>query len=230
MKAILFDIDGTLILSGGAGSRALSQAFEKLFCLDNALDGIKPDGKTDPAIIREMCRKTLGRDCRAEELESLNKQYLSFLRREVPESPGYRVMPGIPELLKHLELKEGVIMGLATGNLEEGARIKLGRAGLNRYFRFGGFGSDCEDRVELTRIAISRSQEFIGQELKKQDIYIVGDTPFDIQSSTLLGTTSVAVATGSYSIAQLKEWQPDYLFPNFSDPEPFLNALSLIAN
>ncbi len=230
MKVILFDIDGTMILSGGAGNRALTQAFKKLFCLDNALDGIKPDGKTDPAIIREMCRKSLGRDCRAEELDFLCKQYLNFLRREVPESPGYRLMPGIPELLEQLESKDNVIMGLATGNLEEGARIKLGRAGLNRYFRFGGFGSDCEDRGGLTKIAISRSQELIGQEPKKQDIYIVGDTPFDIQSSTLLGTTSVAVATGSYSTAQLKEYQPDYLFPDLSDPEPFLRALSLIAN
>lgn len=226
MKAVLFDIDGTLILSGGAGSRALSHAFKKLFRRDNALEGIKPDGKTDPAIIREMCRKVLGRDCQGEELESLCRQYLHFLSREVPESQGYRVMPGIPELLEKLGLKEGVIMGLATGNLEEGARIKLGRAGLNRYFRFGGFGSDCEDRVELTRIAISRSQEFIGQELKKQDIYIVGDTPFDIKSSALLGTTSVAVATGSYSTTQLKEWQPDYLFSDFSAPEPLLKALS----
>ncbi len=226
MKAVLFDIDGTLILSGGAGSRALSQAFRELFRRDNALEGIKPDGKTDPAIIREMCRKVLGRDCQGEELESLCRQYLYFLNREVPESPGYRVMPGIPELLEKLELKEGVTMGLATGNLEEGARIKLERAGLNRYFRFGGFGSDCEDRVELTRIAISRSQEFIGQELKKQDIYIVGDTPFDIQSSALLGTTSVAVATGSYSTTQLKECQPDYLFTDFSAPEPLLKALS----
>jgi phosphoglycolate phosphatase len=227
MKAVLFDIDGTLILSGGAGSRALSQAFKKLFRWDNALEGIKPDGKTDPAIIREMCRKALGRNCQREELESLCRQYLHFLSREVPESPGYRVMPGIPELLEELELKkEDVIMGLATGNLEEGARIKLERAGLNRYFRFGGFGSDCEDRVELTRIAITRSQEFIGQDLKKQDIYIVGDTPFDIQSSTMLGTTSVAVATGSYSSTQLKQWHPDYLFSDFSAPEPLLKALS----
>ena len=226
MKAVLFDIDGTLILSGGAGSRALSQAFKKLYRRDKALDGIKPDGRTDPAIIREMCRKALGRDCSGDELESLCRQYLHFLSREVPVSPGYRVMPGIPELLEKLELKEDVIMGLATGNLEEGARVKLKRAGLNRYFRFGGFGSDCEDRVELTRIAISRSQEYIGQELKKQDIYIVGDTPFDIRSSTLLGTTSVAVATGSYSTTQLKECQPDFLFSDLSAPEPLLKALS----
>ncbi|UCD84254.1 MAG: HAD family hydrolase [Deltaproteobacteria bacterium] len=226
MKVVLFDIDGTLILSGGAGNRSLNKAFKKQFGLENAINGIKPDGKTDPAIIREMCRKNLSRDCREKELELLCKQYLHFLRREVPESPGYRIMPGIPELLEQLGSIDNVIVGLATGNLEEGARIKLGRGGLNRYFRFGGFGSDCEDRVELTKIAISRSREFADGEPKKQDIYIIGDTPFDIKSSTVLGTKSVAVATGFFSLTQLKEHQPDYLFPNLSNPEPFLRALS----
>src|SRR5471032_2412354 len=143
-KLLLFDLDWTLIYTGGAGVRALNIAFEKLFRIPQAMKQVSPDGKTDPAICREMIRVHLGRPPEDGEIEKLCRGYLDRLAQEIPEGPGYRILPGIPELLQILSARTDLLMGLGTGNLEEGARIKLARADLMKYFKFGGFGSDAE--------------------------------------------------------------------------------------
>ena len=141
MKLLLFDVDQTLIYTGGAGLRALDRACRKHLAVENATEGISAHGKTDPAIIREILLARVGSDSTLEiQLQSILESYLLFLREEVQLSPGYRVLPGIVEILREMSAQTGVVIGLATGNVEVGARIKLDRGNLNPYFTFGGFG------------------------------------------------------------------------------------------
>jgi phosphoglycolate phosphatase-like HAD superfamily hydrolase len=142
-KLLLFDLDWTLIYTGGAGVRALNSAFKRQFGIAEAMKKISPDGKTDPAICREMIKVFMGREPQQVEIDKLCQGYLEYLAQEVPQGPGYRILPGIPELLSTLSSLDHYLMGLGTGNLEEGARIKLARADFMKYFRFGGYGSAC---------------------------------------------------------------------------------------
>jgi phosphoglycolate phosphatase-like HAD superfamily hydrolase len=217
MKLILFDIDGTILLTGGAAVRAVNRAFEKLFGITNAMDGIRADGKTDPIILREIFHKNLGRDFRPEEASIVYKEYVLFLVEEITDSKGFKIMPGITQLIKTLSIEEGLTLGLATGNIEEGARIKLKRPGLNSYFKFGGFGSDSEERNQLIRIAIERGKNLFGHRQELEATFVIGDTPFDIIHGREAGAKVVAVATGSYSADELEKYDPDFLFEDFSD-------------
>lgn len=206
MKLLLFDVDQTLINTGGAGLRALSRACQKLLGLENATEGVSPHGKTDPAIIREILLAHAGTDSNLESrLESILTTYLSFLREEVELSRTYRVLPGILEVLREMSARGDVMLGLATGNIEEGARIKLHRGDLNRYFAFGGFGSDSEERTALVRRAAEAGIQKCGREICPDDVYVIGDTPRDIEAGRDAGFKTVGVATGSYSVDQLRE-------------------------
>jgi phosphoglycolate phosphatase-like HAD superfamily hydrolase len=222
MKLLLFDIDGTILLSGGAATRAANRAFKKIYGIPNVMDGIKPDGKTDPIILREMFHKGLERDFLPEEAIRVFKEYLLFLREEIVDSEGFRIMPGIPEVLKALSKREGVIMGIATGNIEEGAWIKLSHAGLESYFKFGGFGSDSEDRGQLIRTAIERGKAIVKHNGEFERVFVIGDTPFDIVHGREAGAKTVAVATGSYSAHDLYMYDPDHLFEDLSDVDSVL--------
>jgi phosphoglycolate phosphatase len=204
VKLLLFDIDQTLINTGGAGLRALDRACRNLFRLENAMDGISPHGKTDPAIVREIFRVKLGtKTPDNREITSVLEAYISFLKDEVHTSPTYRVLPGIAALLTELLGREDILLGLATGNVELGARIKLDRGSLNRYFSFGGFGSDAEDRTELVRMAAEKASHKNGGSLSPSDVFVIGDTPLDIDAGNRCGFKTVGVATGSYSVDQL---------------------------
>ena len=204
MKLLLFDIDQTLINTGGAGLRALDRACRKLFQLDNAMDGISPHGKTDPAIVREILRvKLSSANPNTNEIHSILESYVQFLKDEVQESSTYRVLPGILPLLNEMVARGDVILGLATGNIELGARIKLERGGLNPYFSFGGFGSDSEDRTELVRKAAEKATNKNGGSISPSNIFVIGDTPLDIDAGNRCGFKTVGVATGSYSVEQL---------------------------
>ena len=223
MKLLLFDIDGTLILTGGAATRAVNRAFNKIYGIDKAMDGIRPEGNTDPAILREIFHKRIGRDLLAEELNIVFKEYVLFLREEVANSHGYTIMPGIKNLIQALSKRKDVLLGIATGNIEEGAHIKLERAGLNSYFKFGGFGSDSEDREELIRIAIERGKKLLNQDKRVDEkVFVIGDTPLDIIHGRAAGARTVAVATGSYSVSDLEKYEPYFLFENFLDFEGVL--------
>ncbi|HEY2380480.1 MAG TPA: HAD family hydrolase [Terriglobia bacterium] len=206
MKLLLFDIDQTLVNTGGAGLRALDRACQQLIQLERAMDGISPHGKTDPAIVREIFRVRLKNISPSQrEIETILEAYLSFLKDEVRLSPAYRVLPGIISLLDHLVAHDGAAMGLATGNIEMGGRVKLERGGLNRYFDFGGYGSDAEDRSELVRKGAARAAHKIGRTFLADDTFVIGDTPLDIEAGKRAGFKTVGVATGSYSVAQLLE-------------------------
>lgn len=204
MKLLLFDIDQTLVNTGGAGLRALDRACQKLFQIDRAMDGISPHGKTDPAIVREILRVRLNKpDPALEEIQTVLESYLSFLKDEVRLSVQYRVLPGIISLLDHLVAHKDAVLALATGNIEMGGRVKLERGDLNRYFEFGGFGSDAEDRTELVRKAAVRAANKNGGEFDPSNVFVIGDTPLDIDAGKRAGFKTVGVATGSYSVDQL---------------------------
>ncbi|HEY7534419.1 MAG TPA: HAD hydrolase-like protein [Thermodesulfobacteriota bacterium] len=223
MKLLLFDIDGTLILTGGAGTWAVNRAFEKIYGIRNAMDGVRPEGKTDPAILSEIFHKTLGRNPLAEEVNTIFKDYIIFLRDAVVVSQGYSVMPGINNLILALSKRDDLIQGIATGNIAEGAWIKLERAGLNSYFKFGGYGSDSEDREELIRISIERGKRLINHGGEGEKVFVIGDTPLDIIHGKAVGANTVAVATGSYSVSDLDKYEPHCVFENFLDFESVLN-------
>ncbi len=227
-RLLLFDIDGTLILSGGAGIRSVNRAFLRLFGVRDAMERCRPDGKTDPAIFREVARQTIGRDLSVEETTAVTDAYLEALENEVRTSPGYRVMPGVPELLEVLAPRAHLVLGLATGNLERGARLKLDRADLNRYFPTGGFGSDDEDRTALVCEAIRRGARVASAPLCPKDVVIIGDTPHDIEAARGAGARCVAVATGSTSAEDLGRHRPDAVLLDLTDPRTFLDLLETL--
>jgi phosphoglycolate phosphatase len=200
VKLLLFDIDQTLVNTGGAGLRALDRACQKLFQIDHAMEGVSPHGKTDPAIVREILRVRLANASPSVvEIETVLEAYLSFLKDEVHLSPAYRVLPGIISVLDELVARDDTVVGLATGNIEMGGRVKLERADLNRYFEFGGFGSDSEDRTELVRAAARRASDKNGTDFTPSNVFVIGDTPLDIDAGKRAGFKTVGVATGSYS-------------------------------
>jgi phosphoglycolate phosphatase len=216
VKLLLFDIDQTLINSGGAGLRALDRACLQLLGIPNAMQDIHPHGKTDPAIAREILRVRLNKTA-AEigQIESILEAYLSFLKEEVRLSPNYRVLPGIFSVLDEALTRKDVVLGLASGNIELGARIKLDRGKLNPYFMFGGFGSDSEDRSELVRKAAAKGAVRAGQPISPSDTFVIGDTPLDIDAGKRAGFRTVGVATGSYSIEELIDSGATFAIPDF---------------
>jgi phosphoglycolate phosphatase-like HAD superfamily hydrolase len=206
VKLLLFDIDQTLINSGGAGLRALDRACLQLLGIPNAMQNIHPHGKTDPAIAREIFRVRLNQTTPANgQIESILEAYLSFLKEEVRLSPNYRVLPGIISVLDESLSRKDIMLGLATGNVELGARIKLDRGELNPYFTFGGFGSDSEDRTELVRRAAGKAALRSGAPISSSETYVIGDTPLDIVAGKRAGFKTIGVATGSYSIEELMD-------------------------
>ena len=210
MKLLLFDVDQTLVSTGGAGVRALDRAFQKLFSIDNAMAGIVPHGKTDPGIIREIFN-SLPKESVSVGIPTsftpILEAYLEFLRDEIDRTAAYIVLPGISRLLGFLSGHSEVLLGLATGNVEPGARIKLERGNLNQYFLFGGFGSDFENRAELVRHGVELGSKLAlsrwGRRFKPDEIFVIGDTPLDIAAGRESGLLTVGVATGKYSVAEL---------------------------
>ncbi len=203
---ILFDIDGTLITSGGAGARALEQAFVELTGIHGALKGVPLDGATDLAIVREALALG-GRDPTAELMEGLVSRYTELLPGELARTQGYRLLEGVEALLDRLA--EGLrTFGLCTGNVRDGARAKLSRGGVWEHFARGfegGFGSDAEVRADIVRAALRRAEAHRGRKLQASDALVVGDTPRDIAAAHEVGVPVLAVATGRYSADELRQ-------------------------
>ncbi len=210
-RIVLFDLDGTLVTTGGAGLRAFDRAMEAEFGSVIKLNEISPAGMTDTAIFREIFGFHKKRPPAMEEEEALFKRYLEFLEEEVDRSEGFRVLPGVGALLEELESRDGFLLGLGTGNLEEGARIKLKRAGLDHYFSFGGYGSDSSDRTALLRIAVEKGRTLAGTDstIDRNGLFIVGDTPRDIEAGRALDARILAVATGPFPRIELERFRPD---------------------
>lgn len=226
MKLLLFDVDQTLINTGGAGIRALNRAFRKVLKLDNAMDGITPHGKTDPAIVREALANVWDGKPAGDCVPAILDAYIFFLQEEVERSEAYRVLPGIAVILGEITRRNGVMLGLATGNLEKGARIKLHRGGLNGYFTFGGFGSDSEDRLMLVQRAAELGTHRSGGTMDPENVFVIGDTPRDVEAGRKAGFRTVGVATGGYSTDQLRQHEACCVISNFEqDREQFLNFI-----
>jgi len=223
-KVLLFDIDATLLLSGRAGTRALNRMFDELYGIQGALDDIRPDGKTDPLIFREIFQKRLPGIDPAGEFSRAGERYLQYLEEELNDSPGFRLMPGVEMLLEELSGQVGIALGLATGNLERGAWLKLKRGGLESYFHFGGYGSDAENRTDLIRIAMERAEARIGERIPQENVFVIGDTQRDILHARAAGARTVAVATGRTTEEELALLQPDYLFRDLSSTQRVLNV------
>jgi phosphoglycolate phosphatase-like HAD superfamily hydrolase len=219
IKAVLFDIDGTLLHTGGAGAVAWQRAFLELYGVEANIGEHTHAGMTDPEIAEIVFREVVGREGSAAERAEAVAGYLAHLEQAVEESDGYRVMPGIEKLLPRLA-GEGILLGLVTGNIEAAAHIKLARGDLNRYFAFGGYGSDARDRTELTRKALERGEEVSGHPLDKEETIAVGDTPRDVKAGHGAGIGVVGVATGSYGVAELTDAGADWTIEDVTSGFP----------
>jgi phosphoglycolate phosphatase-like HAD superfamily hydrolase len=219
IRAVLFDIDGTLLVTGGAGGVAWQRGFGELYKVEANVAEHTDAGMTDPEIAAIVFREVIGREGSAEERARAIGCYLKHLPDAIAESGGYLVMPGVEELLDRL-IEDGVLLGLVTGNIEAAAHIKLARAGLNRFFSFGGYGSDSADRTEVTKAALHRGELVSGGKFQNSSCIAVGDTPRDVAAGHGAGIKVVGVATGSYTVDQLKQADADWAIPQVSDGFP----------
>jgi phosphoglycolate phosphatase len=214
---VLFDIDGTLVTLDGASSRSLNRAMEDLLGIPEGFRDIHFAGKTDFQIIREGLRKfdlPDGDDL----LHSLLDSYLDNLRLEVASGRGW-VNEGVRPLLETLHELTGVYLGLLTGNVEAGARLKLNTFSLNRFFPVGAFGDDSEDRNLLLPFAVKRLLDSHSISLSYEHCVVVGDTPSDVLCAQIHGASSIAVATGTHSLEQLRKTSADLVLSDLSNTE-----------
>jgi len=218
-QAVLFDIDGTLLVTGGAGAVAWQRAFRELHGIDADIEEHTHAGMTDPEIAEIVFREVIGRDGSDAERAQAIAAYLGHLEQAVEESDGYRVMPGIDETLPRL-VEQGVLLGIVTGNIEAAAHIKLARGDLNRFFAFGGYGSDSRDRTELTRKGIERGGAVSGSPLELDATIGVGDTPRDVSACHGAGIKVVGVGTGSYGVGELREAGADWAIEDVTNGFP----------
>jgi len=220
---LLFDIDGTLVLTGGAGGRAMTRAFEDLYGVSNAFGGVPFNGRTDAWILSQAAAN---HGVSPDALHAFKPLYLEYLAVEL-EKPGPRkgVMPGVRELLDSLSLRDDVFLALLTGNFEQGARIKLEHFDLWRYFPCGAFGDTVHDRNRLLPVALASVEGFGGQRADAADAVIIGDTPLDVGVALSGGARAVAVATGSHTTHELHTCGAHAVFEDFSDLDAVLAAL-----
>lgn len=216
-RLILFDLDGTLVNTGGAGLRAFDRAMAIEFDPAMNLKVLSPAGMTDPAIFREIFLRDQGRLPTEDEENRLFHRYLEYLDEEVKNSEGFRVLPGVRELLDALAGKDEVLLGLGTGNLEKGAQIKLERPGLDHYFRFGGYGSDSADRPGLLAKAVERGTALAGGGTEVDAVFVVGDTPRDVAAGKAIGALTLAVASGPHESDELATTGADLVVADLTD-------------
>jgi phosphoglycolate phosphatase-like HAD superfamily hydrolase len=220
---ILWDIDGTLLHSGGAGMAALQLALVRVFGIEGTLEGIEFAGRTDPWIVRQIFSR-FGIEHSPDNLSRFIEGYIGSLPG-VMKGRGARVLPGVGPILERASGHPGVAQGLLTGNLRRGAEAKLGFHGLWGYFPFGAFADDSEARNDLGPHALRRARDHWGAEFPPERVWIVGDTPHDIACARAFGGRVLAVATGSSSVAELAAYNPDRVLPDLSSGEAFWEAI-----
>lgn len=225
LQLLLFDIDGTLLLSGGAGLRALNQAFADLFAIENAFEGIPVAGRTDPLLLRDATARA-GIALDGGQRQAFHDRYCDLLELEIRQ-PGPRkgLMPGVEALLDLLHHHPEVCVALLTGNFARAAQIKLEHFGLWRFFVCGAFGDDAAERDELVPVAVERARTAGVVPRSPSHVVVIGDTPLDIRCATVSGARSIAVATGSFGVQTLDANGATAVLPDLSDPEAFLAVL-----
>ena len=226
MRLFLFDVDGTLVTAGGAGRVALGRALEEVYGTVGAINRYDFRGKTDPRIVLDLLAAAgwSEADVRAR-LSSCFVAYVRELDALIGDGGRVRLMPGVAEVVSALSAREDTLVGLLTGNIEPGARVKLRPTGLWRFFRVGAFGSDDHDRRRLPAIACDRVRVLLGHEIPFERVTIIGDTPLDVDCARGCGAVAVAVATGNYPQPELAACGPDLLFGDFSDVGRVVQAL-----
>jgi len=209
VRLVLFDIDGTLVSTGGAGVKAFGEAFEAAFGIVNVTDTIKFAGRTDYSLFREMCRHG-GIDCTAENRELFFSHYLRLVDSHLDASKG-GPFPGVVRMLDELAaMQDAPTLGLLTGNIREGAKRKLGAYGLWDRFAMGGFSDDDEDRNLIAAAAAAKGGEYLECQLAGPEIVVVGDTPKDITCGKHIGARTLGVATGGATLEALRVCRPDW--------------------
>jgi phosphoglycolate phosphatase len=217
---VLFDIDETLVHTGGSGARSWMAAFQKLYGIPADIGEHTSAGETDPQVAKETFRGVLHRDPSIDELSKLYAQYLLHLADDIVTSEHYRVLPGAEQTLVQLG-EEGVILGIVSGAMEGAARTKLIPGNLNRFFIFGAYGSDSADRAEVTKVGIHKATQ-LHERLAAEQVYVVGDTPLDIEAAKAAGAVSVGVASGHYSTDELAAAGADHVLASLEDNFPGL--------
>ena len=218
-RILLFDIDGTLVSTGGAGTVAWSQAFEELHGIPADIGKYTDAGMTDPDVGAQTFEAVLHRKPTAHELAQLIQRRLEHLPEAVAASTGYKVLPGVPQRLRQLS-RDGHLLGLITGNGDGAAHIKLQRGDLNRWFTFGAYASAGLDRAGIVREAVQRAESILGEDVPNADIFVVGDTPRDIDAAHAVGCTAVAVATGHYDRDALSGAGADHVLQTLEEELP----------
>ena len=227
MRLVLFDIDGTMLKSAGVGRASMESALNSVFGTPGSKD-YRYDGKTDKQIVREvMTEEGHDHDAIDAQMDEVMERYVGGLDERIGSGKyTVRTLPGIPELLDALEKKEDVILGLLTGNILEGAKRKLAAAGVDfARFRINAFGSDHEHRPMLPAIAQQRAKQSLGLDLSGDRIYVIGDTPADIACGRELGARAIGVATGFYSVDDLRAHEPFAVFEDLSDTEAVMEVI-----
>jgi phosphoglycolate phosphatase-like HAD superfamily hydrolase len=219
----LFDIDETLVHTGGAGARSWRHAFDRLYGIPADIGAHTSAGETDPEVGEKTFRGVLGRDPSKEDMARIYARYLLHLADDIWTSPGYRVLPGAVETLHRLS-EAGVVLGIVSGAMEGAARTKLTPANLNRFFVFGGYGSDSRDRGELIRVAVRRASELRDEPLEGGNVVVVGDTPHDVEAARLAEVGCVAVASGKYSVEELRDAGAAHVLSSLKEPFPGIDG------
>jgi phosphoglycolate phosphatase-like HAD superfamily hydrolase len=222
-KLLLWDIDGTILHTGKAGETALGHAMEKLYGVSKGLQGLEIAGRTDKWIVEQLlAREGLAHGER--EIARFLDVYVERLAEELPRRQG-GLHPGVWGILEEAHRRPDLVQGLLTGNIEKGARLKLSRYGVNHFFEFGAFADDSPVRNELGPHAKRRARDRHGEEFPPERIYIIGDTPHDVACARAIGAKAIAVATGSFSVEQLRTCGADAVFSDLGHPENFFRLL-----
>ncbi len=208
MKVLLFDIDGTLIESGGAGARALERAIVEVTGLAGSLATVRFDGATDLGLLRHALERP-GEPPKPEVVAAILDRYVELLPAELAAATRYRLLPGVERLLGTLKARS-IPLGICTGNVVGGARAKLSRGGIWEHFTFGGYGSDAEGRADILRAALRRAGEALQREVPPTEAIVIGDTPKDVAAAVEVGAACLGVATGRFTLAELEAAGADH--------------------